>query len=127
MLHPAVFHWLDCFWGAHTVDRFANASNAQLERFKSRFFTPGTEVVDAFTCNWVEDNNWCFLPVHLIPRVIRHAQNKRTEGTLIVPQWFCLPFWPLLFPNRANPVDFVVGCCELPSSEELIMPRPVRQ
>ena len=122
MLHPAVFHWLDSFWGPHTVDRFANSSNAQLERFNSRFFTPGTEAVDAFTCNWAEDNNWWFPPVHLVPRVIRHAQNQRAKGTLIVPQWLSSPFWPLLFPNGMDPADFVIGCCELPSSEELILP-----
>ena len=57
MLHPAVFNWLDSLWGTHKVDRFANASNAQLERFNSRFFTPGTEAVDVFTCNWADDNN----------------------------------------------------------------------
>ena len=27
-LHPAVFRWLDSVWGPHTVDRFANSTNA---------------------------------------------------------------------------------------------------
>ena len=61
-------------------------------------------------------------PIHLIPRVIRHAQNQRAKGTLIVPQWLSSPFRPLLFPNRVDPADFVVGCYELPSSEDLILP-----
>ena len=84
-LHPAVFQWLDSVWGPHTVDRFANPTNAQIERFNSRFWTPGTDAVDAFTCNWAEDNNWWFPPVYLIPRVIRYAQSLGAKGTLIAP------------------------------------------
>ena len=43
--------------GPHTVDRFSGLDNAQLDRFNSRFWTPGTEAVDAFTCDWADDNN----------------------------------------------------------------------
>ena len=47
-LNPAAFRWLDGIWGPHTVDRFANSANAQLKRFNSRFWSWGTEAVDAF-------------------------------------------------------------------------------
>ena len=38
------FAHLDHIWGPHTVDRFANALNAHLPRFHSRFRVPGTRV-----------------------------------------------------------------------------------
>ena len=50
-LHPELFQWLDRQWGPHTIDRFASYSNTQLTRFNFRFWNPGTETVDAFTCD----------------------------------------------------------------------------
>ena len=61
-LNTQVFQWLDDIWGPHTVDRFANNVNAQLNRFNSRFWSIGTEAVDAFTCDWSVDNNWICPP-----------------------------------------------------------------
>ena len=46
----------------------------------------------------------------------------RLKGTLITPQWPSAPFWPLLFPNGWDPVDFVADWLELPSSETLFLP-----
>lgn len=46
------FAHLDHIWGPHTVDRFANALDAHLPRFNSRFRVPGTEAVDAFSVSW---------------------------------------------------------------------------
>jgi len=61
-------------------------------------------------------------PVYLIPRVIRHAQITRFEGTLLMPQWVSSPFWPLLFPDGVNPIESIVGIAEFPSSEDLFLP-----
>lgn len=96
MINPLVFQWLDTLWGPHMVDRFSSPENSQLDRFNSRFWTPGSEAVDAFTCDWAEDNNWSVPPVHLIPRVIRHAQGTKAQGTLIAPEWPSSLFWLLL-------------------------------
>ena len=49
---PQIFLELDARWGPHAVDRFADAYNCQLERFNSRYWNPGTEMVDIFTCDW---------------------------------------------------------------------------
>ena len=122
MLNPAVFGWLNNLWGPYTVDRFANAVNAQLSRFNSRFWVLGTDAVDAFTCNWAEDNSWWCPPIYLISRVIRHAQGNKARGTLIIPKWPSSPFWPMLFPNGIAPADFVVGNIVLPTSETLFLP-----
>jgi len=117
MLNPEVFQWLDYLWGPHTID---SARNIQISRFNSRYWSPGTEAVDAFTFDWAEDNNWWVPPVHLICRVIRHAQNTRSPGTLIVPKWLSSPFWPLLFPNGIEPAEFVTAWAELPQYQGLI-------
>ena len=122
MLNPSIFAWLDTIWGPYTIDRFANAKNAQLQRFNSRFWCPGSEAVDTFTCSWVGDNNWWCPPVHLVPRVVRHAQNTKANGTLIIPQWCSSPFWPLLFPDGFSPAEFVKGVIELPNCDTLILP-----
>jgi len=122
MLNPNIFDWLNSFWGPYTIDRFASAHNSQLVRFNSRFWTPGSEAVDTFTCDWSGENNWWFPPVYLVPRVIRHAQITKAFGTLIVPQWLSAPFWLLLFPNGSEHAEFVTDWVELPSWEELTLP-----
>ena len=85
-IDPAIFQQLDARWGHHTVDRFASYYNTQLPRFNSRFWNPGSEGVDAFTCDWRDENNWMCPPVCLIPRTIRHASKCSASATLLVPQ-----------------------------------------
>ena len=118
MLNPEIFHLLDAMWGPHTIDRFANMFNNQLVRFNSRFWDPTSEAVDAFTCNWAGENNWWYPPLYLVPRVLRHAQNTKAQGTLIIPQWISSPFWPLLFPTGMEPAEFVIQALELPNSKK---------
>ena len=48
-VNPELFRGLDCVWGPHSLDRFADNYNTQLPRFNSRFACPGPEAVDAFT------------------------------------------------------------------------------
>lgn len=54
------FQLIDARWGAQSVDRFANSSNAKLPRFNSRYMDIGSEAVDAFTVNWQVENNYFF-------------------------------------------------------------------
>ena len=93
-VHPDIFQRLERMWGPHTVDRFASFFNTQLPRFNSRFWNPGSEAVDAFTCDWHGENNWWCPPVYLVPRVLRHAQATRVTGTLLVPKWPSATFCP---------------------------------
>ena len=90
---------LDSTFGPHTVDRFASVYNAQLERFNSKYWNPGSEAVDAFIVDWGGENNWLCPPIGLIPRVLRHAQRCKAEVTLVVPYWESAPFWPILCPQ----------------------------
>ena len=98
-LNPVVFAELDKVWGTHTVDCFANYQNSQLPCFNSRCWNPGSEAVDSFTVNWAWENWWC-PPISPISRVIIHvhAQVCKARGTMVVPQWLSVPFWPLLWP-----------------------------
>ena len=121
-LDHATFISIDLAWGPHTVDRFANHYNAQLPRFNSRFWNPGTEAVDAFTADWHDDNNWLRPPVYLIPRSLRHAQNCHARGTLVVLEWPSVVFWPILFPNPEKPASFVKAVIIIHKLELLIHP-----
>ena len=78
--------------------------------------------MDAFTCSWADDNNWLCPPIYLVPRVLRHAQNTKAQGTLIVPLWMSFPFWPLLFPDGLRPAGFVQELVELPIYHSLFLP-----
>ena len=42
------FRRVDERWGPHTVDCFASYHNKKTVKFYSRFWTPGTAVVDSF-------------------------------------------------------------------------------
>ena len=74
-LNSAIFRWLNSLWG-HTV--LTDLLILQIKWFNSRFWTPGSEAIDAFTCNWEGENNWWFPPVSLVPRVITHAQKHKS-------------------------------------------------
>ena len=116
-----IFHQLDLMWGPHTVDRFANVNNRQLEHFNSRFWDPKTEVVDAFTVDWGDNTNWWCPPVGLAPRLIQHACKTKALGTLIVSEWLSAPFWPILFPEGASAV-FVCRIFQLPQVNWALTP-----
>ena len=86
-LAQEVFSILDCRWGPHTIDWFANKHNTKLVRFNSKFWEEGTEAVDAFTVDWKGDNNYFCPPFFLVPRVLHHARRCACVGTLVVPEW----------------------------------------
>ena len=124
MLNPLVFNQLNARWGPFTVDRFAEARNAQLPRFNSRHWSPGTEAVDTFTCDWGNENNWWCPPIYLIPRLLKHARVTKAMGALVVPEWRSAPFWPLLYPDGVQPAGFVKDVCELPRKQSLFVAGP---
>ena len=63
-LNPRLFTLLTQCWGPFDVDRMSDHNNAQLRRFNSRFWCPGTEAVDCFTQNWSNRNNWVCPPTY---------------------------------------------------------------
>lgn len=96
------FKDLDEKWGPHTIDRFASFENSKLHRFNSKFYSPNTEGVDAFSCSWENENNLFVPPVKLIPRVLKKIFNVPTVGTLVIPLWKSQCFWSMLKSTRYN-------------------------
>ena len=88
------FEFLDSIFGPHSLDRFADSNNKKLEKFNSKFYTPGTSGVDAFAFNWNGDNNWLVPTINLVIRVIKHCIVCKAVGTLVIPKWISAPFWP---------------------------------
>ena len=111
---PAFFAHLDHLWGPHTVDRFANAANAHLPRFNSRFRVPGTEAVDAFSISWNGENNWLVPPVHCITRAVQHLLVCGAVGTLVVPYWPSNVFCSFLFANAIQFQPYVLEYIHFP-------------
>ena len=70
-----MFYFFNQKWGPFSIDRFVDSNNHQLDNFNSRFWTPGSKGVDAFTFDWSKDNNW------LVPPICKGT------GVIIVPLW----------------------------------------
>ena len=66
----AFFRFVDDMFGPHSFDRFANSQNCKLPSFSSRFATPCTSGIDAFSMDWAGHNNWLVPPVSLVPKAI---------------------------------------------------------
>ena len=47
--YPHLFQMLNACWGPRSVDCFASPENKKVQRFHSRFWSPGCEAVDTFT------------------------------------------------------------------------------
>ena len=107
MIDPYLFMSVDMMWGPHTIDCFASAYNHQLEKFHSRFWCPGTLAVDTFTVSWEGEVCWLVPPLHLISRVLKHAEHCHALGTLVVPLWKSAVFWPLLCPDGIHLAPFI--------------------
>ena len=119
-LHGRVFGVLDWLWGPHTCDRFASDMNAQLPRFNSYHWCPGTGGVNAFAqplADWLHSNNWCNPPFCLIGELLRFLREIRGEATIIAPHWPRQPWWPLLCPDGRHLADFVLDA-------RLLLPHP---
>ena len=115
------FHKIDNIWGKHTVDRFANFENKKICRFNSKFWTPGSLGIDAFTFDWGQDNNWLVPPIYLVPRVIHQLRINRACGTLIVPKWRSSAFWPMLIDEYGDFKSFVINHIEFSNAKGIFV------
>ena len=100
MLHPDLFATLDILWSPHTIDRFSSYRTRQVPQCCSHFPNPDTEAIDAFSVAWSGENNWLFPPPYLVPKVLRHLEFSKVDGTLIVSHWESAPWWPLLIQQK---------------------------
>jgi hypothetical protein len=125
-LNPRLFTLLTQCWGPFDVDRMSDHNNAQLRRFNSRFWCPGTEAVDCFTQNWSNCNNWACPPPTLILAVLKHMEIWNAKGVVIVPEWNSAPFWPNICPYPLQFVSFVTGVYYLPQILDTFVPGTLR-
>ena len=95
-LQPAAFAHLMQQLGPLTVDCFASEHNALLPVFFSELWTPRARAANAFTVSWSGSRCYCFPPPRLVPRVLEHASECRSDIILVILDWPGQWWWPLL-------------------------------
>lgn len=99
---PELFCYVENVWGPYSFDKLADNYNynAQLARFNLCFVqcigTMEKKIGGA---------------LHL--RVVGHAEACNANGTLVVPHWESIPFWPILCPDSMTFASFVVAYSEM--------------
>jgi ribonuclease HI len=95
---PECFAHLHEAWGPFSVDLFANANSAQLPTYFSRFYTPTSSGVDAFSQRWL-GHCWAFPPFGLLNRFWRQVTScGPVEITVVVPYWPTSSWWDRVQP-----------------------------
>lgn len=115
------FEFMDDMWGKHTVDRFADIHNSKLCRYNSRFWSPNTEHVDAFSQNWSGEKNWLVPPIYLVNKVVKHIIVCRATGTLVIPKWQSAPFWTMLFEDKYVYKPYVLDVLEFSETKRIFV------
>ena len=95
--------------GTADFDRFADQNNAKTYLYNSRFYTPTTAGIDAFTQNWKGYLNWVVPPIHLIGRALKYMEILQCECILVAPLWYSAYFWPLLQEIITQKAQIVKG------------------
>ena len=80
------------------------------------------EVLEAFPVRWNNENNWLFPPPCIIPRVLRHLQASKADGTLVVPERHSAPWWPLLTYDGVNFRPLVIDWLIVEPHPNMIIP-----
>jgi hypothetical protein len=113
------FKFVDGLFGPHSFDRFTNSENFKINKFNSKFHTPGTSGVDAFAFNWAGENNWLVPPLNLVNRVIKHCLACGAFGTLVVPKWESSPFWPVIFHSNSSCMHYISDVLEFKDPKDI--------
>jgi hypothetical protein len=95
-ISDVIFQFFSQKWGPYDIDLFADSKHHKVNKFFSKFWTPGTIGVDWFAFNWKLYNSWIVPPVHLISDTIKHLELCKAHGTLVIPKWTSAQFWSLL-------------------------------
>eukprot|EP01052_Picozoa_sp_SAG31_P047538 SAG31_NODE_9558_length_1258_cov_25.253667_2_plen_225_part_00 len=84
-------------WGTAQVDRFADASSAQLRRFNAAYPCRGCEAVDTYSVDWSHSHSWINPPWNHIARVLYKLRcEPLASGVLLLPKWETADWWPTL-------------------------------
>lgn len=123
-IHPSIFRMVDTRFGPHSIDRFASHYNAQLSLFNTKYASPGSCGVDAFTQDWSQENNWLCPPVTSVVQCVRYLESCHGSGTLIIPEWPSTVFWPFLHCSAKSFQPFVKHVLPLPQIKDLLIEGP---
>lgn len=85
--------------GRPTLDLFATAESAVVERFVSWMPHPKATFVDAMSLKWgsLQGLLYAFPPIGMVTSVLMKLIRDRVEElVLITPAWEAAPWWPLL-------------------------------
>ena len=66
--------------------------------------------------------NWLVPPVALASKTINHLVACRAKGTLVVPKWPSLPFWPLIFDKNLEYKQYVQDVLEFTEVDRILAP-----
>ena len=107
-------------WGMCTVDRFAEAANAQLPRFNSAFPSRGTERVDTFTADWDGERNWINPPWQLMAKALcKIDATPDCAAVVLAPVWPTAIWWPTLMRLATDSVEVHRPPCGVASVDAL--------
>ena len=99
-----VVELLQGMFGKHSIDLFASRNNVQVcpPRYNSMFLEPEAEWLNAFSCDWKwaprkeeRENNWIHPLYAILHQTIRHLMHCKATGTIILPQWEVVSWWPI--------------------------------
>ena len=95
-LEPSLFRAVtNHFHVTPTLDAFASASTAQLDRYMTWFKDSRAVAVDALQNPW-DPVTYLFPPVPLMTKVLQKVQTEQIQAILIAPQWPTTLWWSLL-------------------------------
>eukprot|EP00873_Tetraselmis_striata_P008205 jgi/Tetstr1/428469/TSEL_018480.t1 len=89
-LDPVIIAELEAMWGAHSVDRFASAMNAMIQRYNAAWSDHGCEAVDSlhlFDAEWRHENNYCNPRWPLLPDLVQKLRQSGAAATVVAPRW----------------------------------------
>ena len=96
-------------WGVTMIDLFASYLNKKMAIFCTWDHHPLAYVADAFFVTWNQMFAYAFLPICLIPKVLKHMKQGHCQVILIAPQWLKRHWYlDLLQLCIANPIKLPV-------------------
>ena len=103
-----IFQYFDKIWGPFTCDLFADFNNKKVQKFYSRFWTPGSSGVDAFAHDWSSDNSWIVPPPNVVCRVLLYLKMFKARGVLVVPKWKSALYWPMIWDESTRSFAYYI-------------------
>ena len=79
------FELISSLYGPFTIDIFADNFNYKGKKSNSMYYCPEISHVNAFTANWIEEENWLCTPVSFIGSIIQHLKLRKAKRILLVP------------------------------------------